>query len=168
MIHIGDCLKVMRTLPDNSVDAVITDPPYHLTSNSGGPRGKGAAGPHSRARAGAGRTGFMGKAWDGGDIAHSPETWAETLRLAKPGAWLLAFGGTRTFHRLACAIEDAGWELRDTVLRMHGGGGRGGCNARGLPVAAGMGIRFWLPEVAQRCMGRDRAETSIRAYRHGA
>lgn len=118
MIHVGDCLEVMRALESSSVDAVVTDPPYHLTNRGGGP-GKATDNPYTRARAGAASRGFMGKTWDGGDVAFRPETWAEVLRVAKPGAYLAAFGGTRTYHRLACAIEDAGWELRDSVLRGH-------------------------------------------------
>ena len=94
MIHVGDCLVVMRALDANSVDAIVTDPPYGL--------------------------GFMGKAWDHG-VPGEP-FWLEALRVAKPGAWLAAFGGTRTFHRLACAIEDAGWELRDTLMWVYGSG----------------------------------------------
>lgn len=64
----------------------------------------------------------MGKAWDGGDVAFRPETWTAVLRVLKPGAHLLAFGGTRTFHRLMCAIEDAGFEIRDTLMWVHGEG----------------------------------------------
>lgn len=121
-IIVGDCLEVMRTLEANSVDAIVTDPPYHLTTGKKGGTGPASINvnsPAGRARIG---TGFMGKAWDGGDIAHRPETWAEALRVAKPGAYLLAFGGTRTYHRLACAIEDAGWELRDTLMWVFGSG----------------------------------------------
>jgi len=121
-VHHGDCREVLKTLADSSIDAVVTDPPYHLTSNKAG--GSGAkslntSSPAGRARIG---TGFMGKAWDGGDIAHDPELWAEVLRVAKPGAHLLAFGGTRTYHRLACAIEDAGWEVRDCIAWLYGSG----------------------------------------------
>ena len=93
-IHNGDCLEVLRTLPDASVDAVVTDPPYGLS--------------------------FMGKGWDHG--VPGVEFWTEALRVAKPGAHLLAFGGTRTYHRLACAIEDAGWEIRDCVMWVYGSG----------------------------------------------
>ena len=64
----------------------------------------------------------MGKEWDGGDIAFRTEVWEAALRVAKPGAYLLAFGGTRTFHRMAVAIEDAGWEIRDTVMYVYGTG----------------------------------------------
>jgi site-specific DNA-methyltransferase (adenine-specific) len=93
-IHVGDCREVMSGLADASIDAVITDPPYGL--------------------------GFMGKAWDKG--VPGVEFWQEMLRVAKPGAYLLAFGGTRTFHRMTCAIEDAGWEIRDTIMWLYGSG----------------------------------------------
>ena len=92
----GDCIEVMRTLPDASVDSVVTDPPYEL--------------------------GFMGKGWDNSGIAYRVEVWSEALRVLKPGGHLLAFGGTRTWHRLACAIEDAGFEMRDSIAWMYGSG----------------------------------------------
>lgn len=92
----GDCREVMKELPDNSVDAIVTDPPYEL--------------------------GFMGKKWDSSGIAYNVEMWAEVLRVAKPGAHLLAFGGTRTHHRMICAIEDAGWEVRDCLGWLYGSG----------------------------------------------
>ena len=90
----ADCLEAMRKMPDNCVDAVVTDPPYGL--------------------------GFMGKNWDHG--VPGVEFWKEALRIAKPGAHLLSFGGTRTFHRIACAIEDAGWEIRDCIMWLYGQG----------------------------------------------
>lgn len=96
----GDCLDLMPTLPPDSVDAIVTDPPYGLT--------------------GGGKGGFMGKEWDG--CVPGVEFWKRAIRVAKPGAWLLAFGGTRTYHRLACAIEDAGWEIRDCIMWVFGGG----------------------------------------------
>ena len=95
-LHIGDCLDILPTLEPGSVDAVVTDPPYNL--------------------------GFMGKSWDKSGVAFQPETWAAMLRVAKPGAHLLAFGGTRTFHRMTCAIEDAGWEIRDCLMWVYGSG----------------------------------------------
>jgi len=93
-LHHGDCIDVMRSLPDASVDSIVTDPPYGL--------------------------GFMGKGWD----ALPPgEEWArECLRVLKPGGHLLAFGGTRTWHRLAVAVEDAGFEIRDSIAWMYGSG----------------------------------------------
>lgn len=95
-LYCGDCRDVLAALPENSVDTVITDPPYEL--------------------------GFMGKSWDSSGVAFRPETWAAVLRVAKPGAMLLAFGGSRTFHRLTCAIEDAGWEIRDCMSWLYGSG----------------------------------------------
>ena len=95
-IYHGDCLTVLAELPDASVDAVVTDPPYEL--------------------------GFMGKGWDASGIAYRVDLWAEALRVLKPGGHLLAFGGTRTWHRLACAIEDAGFDVRDSIAWMYGSG----------------------------------------------
>lgn len=94
MIHIGDCLKVMRGMADSSVDAIVTDPPYGLS--------------------------FMGKRWDY-DVP-STEIWAECLRVLKPGGHLLAFAGTRTQHRMAVRIEDAGFEIRDMIAWVYGSG----------------------------------------------
>lgn len=120
LIH-GDCRAAMRAMPEASVDAIVCDPPYHLTTGKKGGSGPASVNldsPYGRARVG---TGFMGMVWDGGDTFHDPATWREALRVLKPGGHLLAFGGSRTFHRLAVAIEDAGFELRDTVLNMHEG-----------------------------------------------
>ena len=89
-----DCLHAMQGLEDNTIDSIVTDPPYGLS--------------------------FMGKDWDHG--IPGVVFWQEALRIAKPGCHLLAFGGTRTFHRLAVAIEDAGWEIRDTVMWVYGSG----------------------------------------------
>jgi site-specific DNA-methyltransferase (adenine-specific) len=94
MLHLGDCLDVLRTMPDCSVDAVVTDPPYGLS--------------------------FMGKKWDY-DVP-SVEIWAECLRVLKPGGHLLAFAGTRTQHRMAVRIEDAGFEIRDMIAWVYGSG----------------------------------------------
>ena len=94
MIIIGDCLEVMKTLDAASIDAIVTDPPYGIS--------------------------FMGKDWDSG--VPGVAFWREALRVAKPGCHILAAGGTRTYHRLAVAIEDAGWEIRDCVLWLYGNG----------------------------------------------
>jgi hypothetical protein len=96
----GDCREVMATFDAESVDSIVSDPPYGLSAAKNS--GKSSRG------------GFMGKKWDHG--VPGVEFWTEALRVAKPGAHLLAFGGTRTYHRLACAIEDAGWEIRDCVM----------------------------------------------------
>ena len=123
-LHSGDCREVLATLDENSLDACVCDPPYHLTSivkrfggENSAPAQFGSDGRYARASAG-----FMGKVWDGGDIAFRPETWAVVYRVLKPGAHMLVFGGTRTFHRLACAIEDAGFEIRDTISWNFGSG----------------------------------------------
>jgi len=92
----GNCLEQLKVLADNSIDCVVSDPPYEL--------------------------GFMGKSWDNSGIAYSVELWAECLRVLKPGGHLLAFGGSRTYHRLACAVEDAGFEVRDQIMWLYGSG----------------------------------------------
>lgn len=120
--YLGDLRDVLKPWPNGLFDAAVTDPPYHLTNKSGGPHGKGADTPYSRSGAGATSTGFMGKKWDGGNVAFDPATWVEVLRVLKPGAHLLAFGGSRTYHRLACAIEDAGFEIRDQIMWIYGSG----------------------------------------------
>lgn len=119
IIH-GDCLDILPTL--SGLDACVCDPPYHLTT--GKPGGSGEASLNLLSPAGRSRvtTGFMGKQWDGGDVALRPETWALVLAALKPGAHLLAFSGTRTQHRMVCAIEDAGFEIRDTILWITGSG----------------------------------------------
>lgn len=119
-LYLGDCSDVLAALPENSIDSVVCDPPYGLTQNKRGGSGLASlnlASPAGRSRVTTGG-GFMGKEWDAGipDV----EYWAAILRAAKPGAHLVAFGGTRTFHRLAVAIEDAGWEIRDTLMWVYG------------------------------------------------
>lgn len=112
----------MRTMPEASVDAIVTDPPYHLTTGKKGGSGEASVNldsPYGRSRIG---TGFMGMKWDGGDIAQSVEMWREALRVLKPGGHLLAFSGSRTYHRMACAIEDAGFEIRDQIMWVYGSG----------------------------------------------
>lgn len=122
----GDCIAAMRAMAERgeTVHAVVTDPPYHLTSvvkrfggENAAPAQFGTDGAFARASAG-----FMGKKWDGGDIAFRPETWRLVWDLLPPGGHLVAFGGTRTFHRMAVAIEDAGFELRDTLMWLYGTG----------------------------------------------
>lgn len=117
----GDCTKLMKKLPDNSIDSVVTDPPYHLTSGKRGGSGEASVNPNSPAGRSMIGTGFMGKKWDGGDVAFRVNTWKQLLRVAKPGAYLLAFGGTRTYHKMASAIEEAGWEVRDSALNFISG-----------------------------------------------
>lgn len=95
-LYCGDNRVVIPQLDAVSVDAIVTDPPYEL--------------------------GFMGKGWDRSGIAYDVDVWRECLRVLKPGGHLLAFGGSRTYHRLACAIEDAGFEIRDQIQWIYGSG----------------------------------------------
>ena len=95
LLH-GDCREMLKQLPDASVDSIVTDPPYEL--------------------------GFMGKSWDSTGVAYDVTVWQECLRVLKPGGHLLAFGGSRTYHRLAVAIEDAGFQIRDQIMWVYGSG----------------------------------------------
>jgi DNA modification methylase len=95
LLH-GDCRDQLATIPDNSIDAIVTDPPYEL--------------------------GFMGKSWDASGIAYNLTVWTECLRVLKPGGHLLAFSGSRTYHRMAVAIEDAGFQIRDQIMWVYGSG----------------------------------------------
>ena len=92
----SDCIEAMKAMPENSVDSIVTDPPYEL--------------------------GFMGKSWDSTGIAFNIEVWQEALRVLKPGGHLIAFSGSRTYHRMAVAIEDAGFEIRDQIMWVYGSG----------------------------------------------
>ena len=96
LIKLGDCRDVLALIPANSIDSICTDPPYEL--------------------------GFMGKGWDATGIAFDSTAWRECLRVLKPGGHLLAFGGTRSYHKMACAIEDAGFEIRDSLMWLYGTG----------------------------------------------
>lgn len=102
----------MKAMPDNSVDSIVTDPPYEL--------------------------GFMGKSWDASGIAFNVEVWREALRVIKPGGHLIAFSGSRTYHRMAVAIEDAGFEIRDQIMWVYGSGFPKSHNiSKGIDKAAG-------------------------------
>jgi DNA modification methylase len=107
-LHHGNCVDVLKQIPGDSIDSVVTDPPYEL--------------------------GFMGKRWDASGIAYSIALWTEVLRVLKPGGHLLAFGGTRTYHRMTCAIEDAGFDIRDSLHWMYGSG-----FPKSLNIGAGWG-----------------------------
>lgn len=95
-VYHGDCLEGIKRIDNNSIDSIVTDPPYEL--------------------------GFMGKSWDSTGIAYDINLWKQALRVLKPGGYVLSFGGSRTYHRMACAIEDAGFEIRDMVEWIYGSG----------------------------------------------
>ena len=121
-----DCLVAMQKLIDDGVqvDSIVTDPPYHLQSivdrfgkEGSAPAQHGTDGAFARAS-----KGFMGQEWDGGDIAFRQETWELAMKLLKPGGHLLAFSASRNYHRMAVAIEDAGFEIRDQLMWLYGSG----------------------------------------------
>ena len=95
-LYQGDMLDMLEAIEPETIDSVVCDPPYELN--------------------------FMGKGWDNSGIAFQPDTWKKCYEVLKPGGYLLAFGGSRTFHRIACAIEDAGFEIRDTIMWLYGSG----------------------------------------------
>ena len=124
----GDCLEELKKLSDNSVDAIVTDPPYGLE--------------------------FMGKEWDGFKCMNGLQKfclmWAtECLRVIKPGGLLLAFGGTRTYHRLACGIEDVGFEIRDCIQWLYGSG---------FPKSLNIGKQI------DKIQGNEREVVGIKSY----
>jgi DNA modification methylase len=122
MYH-GDCLEVMKGFKEDTFHAIVTDPPYGLK--------------------------FMGKTWDHG-VPGTP-FWEEALRVCRPGAYLLAFGGTRTFHRLAVAIEDSGWEIRDTLMWVYGSGFPKSHNLKGEWNGWGTALKpAWEPIIMAR------------------
>jgi len=123
-LHQGDSRDVLRGLGDCSIDSIVCDPPYALVSiqkrfgkAGSAPAQHGKDGLYARAS-----RGFMGKDWDVADTAFAETFWAECLRVLKPGGHVVAFGGTRTYHRLVCAIEDAGFEIRDQIGWAFGSG----------------------------------------------
>ena len=95
-LYYGNMLDLLEVIDKETIDSIITDPPYELN--------------------------FMSKNWDSSGIAFQPDTWKKCYEVLKPGGYLLAFGGSRTFHRIACAIEDAGFEIRDTIMWLYGSG----------------------------------------------
>jgi DNA modification methylase len=122
-LHLGDMREVLRTFEAESIDSIVSDPPYGLS--------------------------FMGKGWDRG--VPGAEFWQEALRVAKPGAHLLAFGGTRTYHRLICAIEDAGWEIRDCIMWVHSQGFPKSHNLKGEWQGWGTTLKpAWEPIIVAR------------------
>ena len=138
LLH-GDCRTLMADMEGCSIDAIVTDPPYELA--------------------------FMGREWDSTGVAYDVATWSEALLVLKPGGWLVAFGGSSTYHRLACAIEDAGFEIRDQIMWIYGsgfpkGGNEGGKGTCLKPAHEPIVLH------ASPLVGSARAER--RRIRHGA
>lgn len=145
-VHHGQMQDWLAAYDGPLFDSCVTDPPYHLTSivkrysktsidADGTNERRAKAGADGMARL---SRGFMGKEWDGGDVAFRPETWRAVFDKLKPGAHLVAFSGTRTFHRMVCAIEDAGFEIRDTICWHYGSGFPKSHNvSKGIDKAAG-------------------------------
>lgn len=140
IVH-GDCLERLARLPADCVDAFVEDPPYGLS--------------------------FMGKGWD--HAVPGPEYFAAQLRVAKPGAHLVAFGGTRTYHRLACAIEDAGWELRDCLMWLYGTGFPKSHNLKGDHEGWGTALKpAWEPIILARKPFKGTVAANVLAHGTGA
>ena len=93
-LYEGNMLDMLDVIEPETIDSIVTDPPYELN--------------------------FMNKGWDNAGVSFKKETWQKCYEVLKPGGHLLAFGGSRTFHRIACAIEDAGFEIRDTIMWLYG------------------------------------------------
>lgn len=141
VVHEGDAIDVLRGMPEESIDAVVTDPPYGL--------------------------GFMGRTWD--DSVPVADAWAEILRVARPGAHLLAFGGTKRFHRAICAIEDAGWEIRDTIMWVYGSGFPKSRNLDGEWAGFGTNLKpSWEPITVARKPFLGSVEGNIALHGCGA
>lgn len=129
-IYNGDMLDMLQVIEPESIDAIVCDPPYEL--------------------------GFMNKSWDSTGIAFKKETWQNCFEVLKPGGYLLAFGGSRTYHRIACAIEDAGFEIRDCVMYLYGTGFPKSCNI-GLAIDKKNGVE-------SEVLGVGKSGCNSRAY----
>jgi len=143
-ILLGNNLDILPTLEDNSVDSIVTDPPYEL--------------------------GFMGKKWDSSGIAYSVELWQQCLRVLKPGGHLLSFGGTRTYHRMAVAIEDAGFDIRDSIAWLYGSGFPKSLNLKDDWQGWGTALKpsFEPVVVARKPIKENTVAANVLAYRTGA
>lgn len=142
MIINSDCIDGMRMFPDNYFDSVVTDPPYEL--------------------------GFMGKTWDASGIAYNVAMWREALRVLKPGGHMLAFSGSRTYHRMVCAIEDAGFEVRDQIMWIYGSGFPKSLDvSKAIDKAAGA-VREVIGTIQRAPAGSvDESQSGGRNYRMG-
>jgi len=139
---LGDCRERLKELPDCSVDSIVTDPPYEL--------------------------GFMGKSWDASGVAYDVELWRECLRVLKHGGHLLSFGGSRTYHRMACAIEDAGFQIRDQIMWVYGSGFPKSLNiSKAIDKAAGAEREVVGSKLGQAGYHLQGHSSSTGAFNHG-
>ena len=139
MLLKGNCLETLKTLADNSVDSIVTDPPYEL--------------------------GFMGKTWDASGIAYNADLWRECLRVLNPGGHLLAFSGSRTYHRMTVAIEDAGFEIRDQIMWLYGSGFPKSLDvSKAIDKAAGAEREDGVAGPYSARRPRDRVQTNTGAF----
>lgn len=129
-LYQGNMLDMLEVIEPNTIDSIVTDPPYELN--------------------------FMGKGWDNAGVSFQPDTWKKCYEVLKPGGYLLAFGGSRTFHRIACAIEDAGFEIRDTIMWLYGSG---------FPKSMNLGLAIDKKNgVESKVVGNGKSGTSSRAF----
>lgn len=129
-LYQGNMLDMLEAVEPNSIDSIVTDPPYELN--------------------------FMGKGWDNAGISFNKETWEKCFEVLKPGGYLLAFGGSRTYHRIAVAIEDAGFEIRDTIMWLYGSG---------FPKSMNIGLAIDKKNgVESKVVGSGKSGTSSRAF----
>jgi site-specific DNA-methyltransferase (adenine-specific) len=123
-LYHGSMLDMLDNIQPNSIDSIVTDPPYELN--------------------------FMGKGWDNSGVSFQPDTWRKCYEVLKPGGHMLVFGGSRTFHRIACAIEDAGFEIRDTIMWIYGSGFPKSMNI-GLAIDKKNGVESPVVAVKEHC-----------------
>ena len=129
-LYQGNMLDMLEVIEPNTIDSVVTDPPYELN--------------------------FMGKGWDNAGVSFNKDTWKKCYEVLKPGGYLLAFGGSRTHHRIACAIEDAGFEIRDTIMWLYGSG---------FPKSMNIGLAIDKKNgVESKVVGSGKSGTSSRAF----
>jgi site-specific DNA-methyltransferase (adenine-specific) len=139
---LGDCRDRLKELSDNSIDSIVTDPPYEL--------------------------GFMGKSWDASGVAYDVTVWQECLRVLKHGGHLLSFGGSRTYHRMACAIEDAGFQIRDQIMWVYGSGFPKSLNiSKAIDKAAGAEREVVGSKLGQAGYHLQGHSSSTGAFSHG-
>jgi len=177
LLH-GDCLDILKTLDENSIDSVVTDPPFHLTSivkrySKSDLNGDGTNEVRAKNRSDAYARysrGFLGKEWDGGDIAFNKELWKLVHRTLKPGGFLLAFGATRNHHRMVCAIEDAGFEIRDMIGWLFAVGMPMSHNLTGEYQGYGTGLKpaFSPIVLARKSLAEKSVLENMKKYNTGA